>query len=170
MLVLKSIFRILCPFFSAANKFPTVSPHNAQGLSIAAAVAGPVLPLDCASPVPATLVMIPDVSIFRMECESPSPTKMFPAVSPHSPHGASKEASMAGPKFPLAWVPPSPAKVSMMPVALVILRTLRLSLSVKYMASPALSAQSSRGKSMRARLAAPPSPEKPSTPSPPAKV
>lgn len=161
----RSTLRIRFSWLSRMYRFPSGSmrgfgnPHNF------AAVAGPPSPVCPTAPVPAIVVMMPEVSTFRIRALW-SPMYRLPAMSRSMPHGCFKLAAVAGPPSPEAPNSPLPATVVMIPDAST-LRIRLLSLSRMYR-QPEESMQRPHPyfQANAARVAGPPSPEKPRSPVP----
>src|SRR5437764_334599 len=93
------------------------------GTFIVAKVAAAPSPVVDAVPVPATVVMIPDVSTLRILLLPLSAMYPLPKLSKATSQGALKVADVAAPVSPVEPVVPVPAQVVMTPVAMVIFRT-----------------------------------------------
>ena len=165
-----STFRTRCP--SAMKRFPAPSTVTPPGESKLAAVAGPPSPPNPwvwvrarARPFPATVLMMPAASTFRMRWLSWSAMKRFPALSTATPPGAAKLASVAGPPSPLKPDVPFPATVVMTPEeSTFLIRWFWVSAMKRF---PAPSTARPRGNCKVASVAGPPSPTKPGRPLPP---
>lgn len=127
-------------------------------------VAGPPSPLNSKAPVPATVVITPEVSTLRIRLLLTSAMNRFPAPSKDTDFGLFKRALVAGPLSPLNPGVPLPATVVIVPVVS-ILRIRSLAELAIYIL-PLLSTATSSGEEILALVAAPPSPLKPDTPSP----
>ena len=80
-----------------------------------AAVAGPPSPLKLAVPVPAIVVIIPEVLIFRTRWLNASPIYRLPEASSVIPYGVLSFAAVAGLQSPLKPAVPVPAIVDIIP-------------------------------------------------------
>lgn len=74
-----------------------------------AAVAAPPSPEEPATPVPATVEMVPEVSTLRTLSLPKSATKRLPPESSSSPLGVRSWAEVAGPPSPVSPAAPVPA-------------------------------------------------------------
>ena len=100
---------------SAMKRLPAPSTTTPSGRCNCTATAGPWSPLKPGSPVPATVVMVPERSTRRMRWFPESAMKMFPVVSTATPAGLCSCAARAGPWSPLKPRSPVPATVVMVP-------------------------------------------------------
>ncbi len=102
---------------SAMKRFPAPSTSRSMGLSSLAAVAGPPSPEYPNLPVPATVVMTPEVSTLRILWLSRSAMKRLPEESTATPEGRESSADVAAPPSPEYPARPVPATVEMSPAA-----------------------------------------------------
>ena len=107
---------------SVTYKLPRASKAKALGKFSWALVAGPPSPPKPAAPVPAKVETIPAGVTRRMRFEARSVINKLPAASNAMPVGWFSCALVACPPSPLEPAIPLPAKVLMMPVAVVTLR------------------------------------------------
>ena len=94
---------------SAMKKLPLPSTATPLGKAKPALVAGAPSPLKPEMPLPATVVMMPEVSTLRMRLLFRSAMKRLPAPSTATPVGKAKLALVAGPPSPLNPEMPMPA-------------------------------------------------------------
>ena len=98
---------------SATIKLPPGSSVKPEGAFSSAAMAGPPSPEKPAVPFPATVVITPAVSIFRMRELPESEMKILPWASTAIPEGALTCAALAGPLSPENPGVPLPAIIAM---------------------------------------------------------
>jgi len=92
--------RMLWLPLSAMKRLPALSTAIPVGLFSRAATAGPPSPLKPVSPVPATVVMVPEGSTRRIRSFRVSAINKFPVLSIARPDGACSRAWVAGPLSP----------------------------------------------------------------------
>ena len=160
---------------SAMYKFPTRSKASAPAPMNEAAVAGPPSPEWANAPLPANVLMIPEILSTRLTrlfapsemYKSPRASTAKPSIClkppPRSPPNC---AAVAGPPSPEKPSVPLPATVSMIPVATVTLRTFGAVLVSPKYTLPSRSVASDHGLRICAAMAGPPSPVDPATPVP----
>ena len=102
---------------STTNMVPPASTARPPGKFKEARVAWPPSPLNPAVPVPATVVMLPAVSTFRIRWLSRSEIKTFPATLMARAVGLLRAAEVAAAASPLKPAAPFPAKVVTFPPA-----------------------------------------------------
>src|SRR5947199_8862816 len=93
------------------------------GTFVVARVAAAPSPVVVAVPVPATVEMIPEVLTSLIRLFPPSAMNAFPEESKAMSHGVLRVAEVAAAVSPVKLQVPVPAKLEMMPVLTVILRT-----------------------------------------------
>src|SRR5215217_1191251 len=113
ILPFRSTLRTLLLWWQAMNRFPSSSRAMPIGRFRAALGAGPPSPEKPNRPVPATVVIVPEGSIFRTLVKSP--TYRFPRSSKVIWSGSLSWAEVAGPPSPECRASPVPAKVVMIP-------------------------------------------------------
>ncbi len=105
---------------SAMIRFPALSNVRRCGWLNSALVAGPPSPEDPAVPLPATVVMMPLLSILRIRLFRESAIYTLPAPSRATPIGRFRLAEVAGPPSPENPAVPVPAMVEMIPAELTL--------------------------------------------------
>src|SRR5579862_1668237 len=121
-----------------------------------ACVAGPPSPESVVEPLPARVVIIPDVSTLRTRLAVTSPMYRLPAPSNASAHGAFRTALVAGPPSPFPLKGPPPAAVVMVPEVSTLRTRLPANSAMKRL--PWRSMATAMGSTSPALVAGPPSP------------